>query len=1050
MEDLDLQSVENNPPSSRSLLSNLSARKDPFGEILHIINTLEDDRPVIIVEIAGIQKRGLLDSGSAVTVMVLDSRSSEMNLVINPTALNLKVADGSYLDVLGYVDIPIKYKKQLIVMPTVVVRDCVQNLILGFDFWKKAGFQIVDPYGVEVAMVSAGMDINTEIELQARDKQSLVHIVNSFLITTEKFLGRTKLLTHTIELVEGAKPFFKRPHLYSPVLEKKMIAELDSMLNMGIIVPSKSPVASPIVPVSKSDGSVRLCLDSRTLNSLTVKDKFPIPNMAHIFARMPNARYLSIIDLSKAFWQVPLSEVKQKGQFASSQELTAFVFPGRGLFHFCVMPFGLTNSPATQCRLMYLILGHDLEPFVFVYMDDILLLATSVQHMLDLLREVARRLTAANLSINFQKSRFFAREVKYLGYILDSRGMRVDPNKLSVMEDYPAPKTVKEVRRFLGLTGYYRRLIANYSGIAAPLSDLLKKTSGQFKWNPEAEAAFIQLKRALCTSPVVTNPDFEEPFRLQCDASDYSASAVLGQIQDSHEVVIAYYSHKWTGSEKSWCATEKEGACVIYAVRHFRCYLYGREFTVITDAQALTHLLTMKLDMSAKLSRWATEINQYQARIKHRSGKLSVVPDALSRAVTAIMVIEYDYTDDAWYQRIRQGIETEPANHQDFRLQGHRLFKFETVEDDIGCYGYIWKEYVPLQAREDVVKAVHEQMCHLGSEKCIGVLKRKYFWPGLTRFVYQFLRSCDTCLRSKARMPLTRVPMGQSSMARYPFQVIAIDHFGPTVRSSRRNEWLFVVVDIFSKYVMLHPSRTGGAREVVTYLEHEVFLKMGVPEILISDNARAFIGRKMVDLLNRYGVRHKTNAIFHSQSNPAERYIRTVIDAVRSKICDANSSHRRWDVDIPRIQCAINSCRNEATGKTPYFINFGRELILNGEDYTFIEGSENRVNMSVERLQEKFQALRNEVYRNLQRSHQKYATYYDRKSSPLRFEINGRVWRRNHTLSSTSQHFSHKLAPKFRPSIVRQRLGNDTYLIEDEESGSLLKVHANDLFPDRV
>lgn len=153
--------------------------------------------------------------------------------------------------------------------------------------------------------------------------------------------------------------------------------------------------------------------------------------------------------------------------FASSQELTAFVFPGRGLFHFKVMPFGLTNSPATQCRLMYLILGHDLESFVYVYMDDIIFLATSVEQMLNLMREVARRLSAANLSISFKKSRFFARQVKYLGYNLDCQGMRVDPEKLDVMENYPVPKTIKEVRRFLGMTGYYRRLIDNYSGIAA-------------------------------------------------------------------------------------------------------------------------------------------------------------------------------------------------------------------------------------------------------------------------------------------------------------------------------------------------------------------------------------------------------------------------------------------------------------------------------------------------------------------------------------------------------------------------------------------------------
>lgn len=193
---------------------------------------------------------------------------------------------------------------------------------------------------------------------------------------------------------------------------------------------------------------------------------------------------------------------------------------------------------------MYRVLGHDLEPWAFVYIDDILLMSNTVGQMISLIQTVADRLTKAGLSINFQKSRFFAKSVKYLGYILSESGMTADPDRLQAMDSYVRPTNTKSVRRFLGLTGYYRRLIKNYSGIATPLTNLLKKTVGKFEWTDEADAAFQQLKRAMLTALVVANPDFDRDFYIQCDASDVSGAAALGQRHGEEEVIIAYFSHK--------------------------------------------------------------------------------------------------------------------------------------------------------------------------------------------------------------------------------------------------------------------------------------------------------------------------------------------------------------------------------------------------------------------------------------------------------------------------------------------------------------------------
>lgn len=273
--------------------------------------------------------------------------------------MSLKAANEGQLDVRGIMSVEIEYRNKIITIEAVIVKELSQDLLLGFDFWVAAGLKIVDENEKEVMAVlpPSISQLPTETQLQERDRNSLIMAVSQFLITTPSFLGKTNVLKHRIELVENAEPFMQRTYSYSPTLQEKIYEEIDNMLNRGIIVPSQSPVALPCVPVKKPDGSIRLCLDSRKLNAITKKDKFPISNIQHLFSRIERAEYLSVIDLSKAFWQIPLDNEKIKDQFATAQELTAFTIPGRGLYQFTVMPFGLCNSPATMCRLMYKVQG---------------------------------------------------------------------------------------------------------------------------------------------------------------------------------------------------------------------------------------------------------------------------------------------------------------------------------------------------------------------------------------------------------------------------------------------------------------------------------------------------------------------------------------------------------------------------------------------------------------------------------------------------------------------------------------------------------------------
>lgn len=1024
-----------------------------FGEIatLQESRRKQDPTPHVNVTINGVKTSALLDSGAWVTVVsdVVWKRMSDNELKAN--ARGLCTASGSPLNVIGTCHVEIEFDGRPVKLWAYVATNFKHELVLGVDFWELAGLSITNSRNELICSLGPGsrMLIPEDVVLSRSDEAQFNALIDHLLVSREGVLSRTTLVEHVIELVPQAKPFYIRSHHYSPAVEKMMCRELDRMLAMEVIEPSHSPVANPIIPVLKSDGTVRLCLDSRILNSMTVKDRFPVPNLPAILGRMEKAAWYASIDLKSAFWQIPLSDQAIPGQFATSRELTAFVFPGRGLYHFRVTPFGLCNSPATQCRLMHLALGHDLEPFVVIYLDDILIMAQSPGELLVRMTEVGKRLTKANLTVNLEKCKFFQKEIKFLGYFIGGGSIRADPKKVQAVVDYPQPRTAKEVRRFLGMAGYYRRLIHDFSGLTAPLSDLLKEDGRKFKWTEEAQQAYEALKRALTSRPVVQNPDFSLEFCLQCDASDTSAAAILGQRTPNGEIVIAYWSHKWAGSEKAWGATEKEAACVLLAVRHFREYIFRSHFTIVTDAKALTHLKTIKVDGSSRLARWALEMASYDVTIEHRAGKLNVVADALSRMVNVVEAVEGG-EEDPWFVEMKTKIVQNPEHYPDFRLEGSRLLKFETQEDDLGGFAYVWKEYVPPRERERLVSQTHRQLGHAGWAKCWSWMKRQYFWPSMAPTVENSVRACNTCLHSKRRARNTLVPMGQSRNASTPFQMIAIDHWGPLPRSKKGHTYLLVVVDVLSKYVLLGPCRNATASPVVDFIERAVFMTFGVAEILLSDNARAYMGRVMMEFLNKYGVEHWNTPYHHPQANITERYVQTVSTAVRCMIFDQAVSHREWDEQLPQIQAALNALPNRSTKISPFKLNFGREMPLSGDYYVALGAGRSRVDLSEDELLAQFRILQDRAKTELAKAQLNYRHQYDKRTRVLKFEVHERVWRRNRPLSDAAENFSQKLAPKYLPALVLEIAGEDTYVILDEGGTVPSLYHANDLFKDRT
>jgi len=433
------------------------------------------------------------------------------------------------------------------VLDLYVIPSISQRLILGIDFWRV--FSLApNILGSINCLESETKELGDQYPLSEFQRRQLETVKEMFPNFEHKGLGRTDWIKHDIDIGE-AKPVKQRYYPVSPAVEKLLYTEIDRMLSLGVIEPSQSAWSSPVRLVVKPN-EVRLCLDARKLNEATKKDAYPLQSIMGILARLPKAINISKLDLKDAYWQIGLSE--------EAKPLTACTVPGRALFQFTVMPFGLCNAPSTMCRLMDTLIPPDLRYCVFGYLDDLCIVSEDFSSHLTVLVRIANQFKKANLTLNIAKSHFCVTKVNYLGYVIGSGGITTDPSKVSCIVNWTTPKNLKQVRGFLGVCGWYRRFIKNYSDVTFPITEVLssKKT---FKWTEAAQTAMNTLKNLLTAAPVLQNPDFDRKFYLHCDASDFGIGAVLVQIsKDGEEMPIAFMSRKLSKSQRNYSVTERE------------------------------------------------------------------------------------------------------------------------------------------------------------------------------------------------------------------------------------------------------------------------------------------------------------------------------------------------------------------------------------------------------------------------------------------------------------------------------------------------------------
>lgn len=1024
-----------------------------------------DDRPHCDISIFEKDFNCLLDSGAnfciagAKGIEVLKALALKIDR--NFGFVCIKTADSTKHKIAGIFYVPMVFNGIEKLIEVLAIPSLSQTIVLGVNFWEKFELSVsCSRYGWSVISEPECLDLDLFFEqiflhrddgclvdrdsLTLAQEQLLSDVIAKFRrLSPSDEIGEAVGYVHEIDTGD-AKPIKQVVYPVSPIIARRMGVELDRFLKLGVVEPSNSPWCSNVALSVKPNGTDRMCLDSRKLNGVSKKDSYPLPRIDSILARLGKTRFLSSVDLKDFFLQIRLSE--------ASKEKTAFCVPGRGLFQFKRLPFGLHNSAQAAQRLMDSIFGHSETQGnrIFVYLDDLILISETFEEHVELMELVLNKLETAGLTINFDKCKFCRSELKYLGYIVDGDGLRTDPDKVEKIVNFPKPKSFTEMKRFIGLASWYRRFVRDFASVSAPLHELLKgiKKGGRLRWSEEADASFVALKDCLVSAPVLATPDFSKKFSIHCDASKYGVGVVLTQGEGVEEHPIAFDGRKFRGAELNYSVTEQECLSVVFGIQKFRPFIEGYEFDIITDHHSLIWLLHQP-NPAGRLARWVLQMQQFNFKIFHRKGALNVVPDALSRIYPIVDLITFTVTPaDKWYIDMKEKVLSSPYRFRNWKIDNGLLFiKLDRKEDDL--LPDTWKLIVPESARDEVLQECHDEPIsgHVGITKTKHKVLQRYFWPGVSKCVTNYVKKCDICKQCKSKNSLKHGKMGTYKIAQRPWQMVSLDLMGPFPRSKLQNTSLLVICDWFTKYPILIPLRKATAKKVLEVVERQVFQVFNVPEIVISDNGTQFTADEFKKFILKYGIEKLWfNAFYHPQNNPTERVNKSIGNMLRAYIGD---NHRDWDKHLGEIAVALRTSVHEATGYTPFFLNFGREYCFHPSDHNLYDDTSVGPVEAVEKRSlflTRFKEVFDDVSLRIRRCYDKNKRYYDRKREGISFNVGDRVFKRTFYKSDKSKQFMAKLAFKFVPCRVKAKVSDVMYELEDFDDKSLGRWHVKDIF----
>lgn len=866
-----------------------------------------------------------LDSGSGTSVIsksLYDTLFSKYKL--NKCNIKMCLYNGHKISPEGYFDIEAKFNQQQKNLKLFVIKNGGPPL-LGRDF-----------------MSAFGVTFTTGLHNICYTDKDVQSLLEQFPDLWRDELGSFTKFQVDLKLKEDAVPKFFKPRTVPFALKAKVEAELDRLVRLGILVPiNHSKYATPIVPILKNNGTVKIAGDySITLNKDLLIDKYPLPRIEEVFAKLGGGVQYSKIDLKNAYNQFILSE--------SSQELTTINTP-KGLFKYTRLVYGLANAPAIFQKTMETLLA-GIEG-VSCWYDDICVTAPDRYTKLCRLREVLTRLNDSGLRLQKEKCEFFKDSVTYLGYVINKHGLRTSHDKVQAILHAAEPTSVTELKRFLGVVNYYRNFIPNASCIMSPLHELLRN-GAQWEWTERQRRAVHQVKTELASERVLAHFEHDAQLILTVDAGPGGLGAVLAQRcgADATERPLAYASRSLTASERNYSQIQKEATAIVFGVKKFHQYLYGRDepFILKTDHRPLVSIFNQKNGISVttalRLQRYAIILSAYNYVVQYTTGGNNVVADFFSRAPLKLSQSETDPENDAVYtlkfldttlpavvvSDIKKATETDKNLQMVIKYMNRgwpRKIKCNLILPFFHCKSDLQYEnglilrghrvVIPTTLQDRMLRELHST--HLGIVKTKSSARSRMWWPGIDADIEHWIGACDSCVKLRVAPP--RAPPAPWPRAPAPWNRIHLDYMSIGQRI------YLIIVDAFTKWLECLYMQNGTTTLALINKLKYIFSIFGIPNVIVSDNDVKINSYEFNEFCSSNGIKYLTSPIYHPCSNgQAENSVRTCKKMIKSVIINENLSQHAIHEKLLGCLFDYRNTEHCTTGQTPAKLMFGRNL----------------------------------------------------------------------------------------------------------------------------
>ncbi|KAG1952105.1 retrotransposable element [Pimephales promelas] len=845
----------------------------------------------------------------------------------------------------------------------------------------------------------------------------------TFLTDTE--IGCVKNFVHMAKIDHTVKPVRQKLRRLPFAVRASVSAELDRLLKAGVIERvDASAWVSPIVVTGKKTGGIRMCADLREVNKAVITDCYPLPHIDEMLTSLRGATVFSTIDLANAYYQLPLHE--------DCRDITAFITHD-GLFRYCRVPYGLASAPSAFQKMMATILEG--VPGAKNYLDDVIVYGETAEDHDFNLSTVLQKLKESGLVLNEKKCNFKQTSLRFLGHVISANGILPDREHLNAVCEAPPPSDAASLQSFLGLVSWYSKFLPGFATVVAPMRECAKE-KGQFSWTPAAQSSFENIKQMLVSSPALAIYDPTLHSIISTDASDYGLGAVFTQVQsDGTEKPVAFASRTLTDAEKKYSIVEKEALACVWATEKWRTYVWGHRFTLRTDHQALTTLLSTKGMGRAgmRIARWAARLLCFNYDVVYRPGSQNHTADCLSRlpipssgddptdlepeivalissTLCSLSVTDFETACAACPELEMLRKQITHGWPPSIKAVSQDMIPYFRVRDELAVKdAFIFRGtrlLVPVDLRHTLISLAHES--HQGIVRTKQRLRDLYWWPQMDSQVQSTIATCIPCQSNDKSAVTHPAPLQPVQFPEGPWKKLGLDVVGPFETAIPACRYAITLTDYHSKWPELAFASSATTVDVIKFLS-TVFSRHGNPESIVTDNGTQFTSAAFAEFLKERDIKHIRTSVYYPASNGAvERFHRALKGCVQTAI----QHSQPWNKAVTEWLQVYRATPHATTGVSPYELLYGRKM---------------RTKLNILPLQGEGKCDLAAVRENVEKKQDKMKLYTDHRRgarNPL-FGVGGKV-RIRLPRATPKGH------PRFSaPVRVEERVGTNTFLLSD-------------------